>query len=67
VTGGSPCAECVPTRVAHWADPDCLSAQIAARRTQDIPAGIEGMDADLRALLDTRVDDLERRIESVIA
>jgi transposase len=40
---------------------------IAARRKQDIPADVEGMDADLRAMLDTQVVDLERRIESVIA
>lgn len=44
-----------------------LLAQIAARRKQDVPAGVEGMDEDLKALLDTQVDDLERRIESVIA
>lgn len=44
-----------------------LSAQIAARRKQDIPADIEGMDADLGAMLDTQVGDLERRIESVTA
>lgn len=67
VTVGSPCAGSLSTRGAHWAEPYCLSAQIAARRTKDTPAGIEGMDADLTALLDTRVDDLERRIESVIA
>jgi transposase len=44
-----------------------LLAQIAARRKQDIPADVEGMDADLRTLLDTQVSDLEQRIESVIA
>lgn len=44
-----------------------LLAQIAARRKQDIPADVEAMDADLRAMLDTQVGDLERRIESVIA
>lgn len=44
-----------------------LLAQIAARRKQGIPADVEGMDADLRAMLDTQVGDLERRIESVIA
>jgi len=44
-----------------------LLAQIAARRKQDIPADVEGMDADLRAMLNTQVGDLERRIESVIA
>jgi transposase len=44
-----------------------LLAQIAARRKQDIPADVEGMDADLRTMLDTQVSDLEQRIESVIA
>ena len=44
-----------------------LVARIAARRKRDIPADLEGMDADLRALLDTQISDLERRIESVIA
>ena len=44
-----------------------FSAQIAARRKQDIPADADGMDADLRAMLDTHISDLERRIESVIA
>ena len=44
-----------------------LSAQIAARRKQDVPADVDGMDADLRAMLDTQISELERRIESVIA
>lgn len=44
-----------------------LSAQIAARKKQHIPAGIEGMDADLVAMLDIQVGDVERRIENVIA
>jgi transposase len=44
-----------------------LAAQIAARRKQDIPADVAGMDADLRAMLDTQIGDLERQIESVIA
>jgi len=44
-----------------------LSAQIAARRKQDVPADVESMDADLKAMLDTQIGDLERRIESVIA
>lgn len=44
-----------------------LLAQIAARRKQDVPAGVEGMDEDLKAMLDTQVGDIERRIESVIA
>ncbi len=44
-----------------------LKAQIGARRKQGIPAGVETMDDDLKDLLDTRVDDIERRIENVIA
>ena len=44
-----------------------LSAQIAARRKQDIPAYVESMDADLRAMLNSQIGDLERRIEIVIA
>lgn len=44
-----------------------LSAQIAARRKQDVAASVEGMDEDLKALLDTQIADLERRIESAIA
>ena len=43
------------------------SAQISPRRKQNIPAGLEGMDADLAATLDTQIRDLERRIGSVIA
>lgn len=44
-----------------------LSAQIAAREKHDVPASVEGMDEDLKALLDTQIGDLERRIETVIA
>lgn len=44
-----------------------LLAQIAARKKQDIPADVEGMDEDLKALLDIQVSDLERRIERAIA
>lgn len=43
-----------------------LSAQIAARRKQHIPADLEGMDANLLAMLDAQVGDLELRIKSVI-
>lgn len=38
---------------------------VAALRKQDIPADVEGMDADLRTLLDTQVSDFEQRIESI--
>lgn len=44
-----------------------LMAQIAARRKQGIPADVEAMDDALKAMLDTQVGDLERRIERVIA
>ncbi len=44
-----------------------LSAQIAAPRKQDVPADVESMDADRMAVPNTRIGDLERRIESVIA
>ncbi len=43
-----------------------LSAQIAARRKQQVPADLEGMDASLLAMLDAQVGDLEQRIKSVI-
>ena len=43
-----------------------LSAQIAARRKQHIPADLEGIDASLLAMLDAQVGDLERRIKSII-
>ena len=44
-----------------------LSAQIAARRTQDILADVAGMDAGLKSILDTQIGDPERRIEGVFA
>lgn len=44
-----------------------LLAQIAARRKQDVPAGIEDMDKKLKAMLDTQVSDIEQRIENAIA
>ena len=44
-----------------------LLAQIAARKKQDIPADVEAMDEDLKAMLDTQVSNLERRIERAIA
>jgi transposase len=43
------------------------SVMYRARWKQDISVDVEGMDADLRTMLDTQVGDLERRIESVIA
>jgi transposase len=35
-----------------------LSAQIAAREKQDVSASVEGMDEDLKALIDTQIGDL---------
>ena len=43
-----------------------LSAQIAARRKQDIHADLEDMDANLLAMLDAQVGELEQRIKNVI-
>ena len=43
-----------------------LSAQIAARRKQPVPADLEGMYANLLAMLDAQVGDLEQRIKGVI-
>lgn len=44
-----------------------LAAQISARKKQGIPGELEGMDDALKAMLDTQIGELERRIESVIA
>ena len=44
-----------------------LTAQISARKKQNVPAEVEGMDEDLKTMLDTQIHDLERRIESAIA
>ena len=44
-----------------------LAAQIGARKTQNIPADVEGMDDALKTMLDAQVGDLERRIERAIA
>lgn len=43
-----------------------LAAQIAARKKQNIMADIEDMDDALRAMLDTQIGDLERRIAEAI-
>ena len=43
-----------------------LSAQIAARRKQQVPADLKSMDANLLAILDAQLGDLEQRIKSVI-
>lgn len=44
-----------------------LSAQIAARKKQGVAADVEDMDGALKAMLDTQIHDLERRIEDAIA
>lgn len=44
-----------------------LKAQIAARRKQGISADVETMDDELKEVLDTQIDQIERRIENVIA
>ncbi len=44
-----------------------LAAQIGARKKQNIPADVEGMDDALKTMLDAQVGELERRIECVIA
>jgi transposase len=43
-----------------------LMAQIKARAKQGIPAELESMDEDLKALLDAQIKDLEHRIEKAI-
>lgn len=44
-----------------------LKAQIGARRKQGISADVETMDDELKEVLDTQIDQIERRIENVIA
>ena len=44
-----------------------LATQVAARRKQGVAADVEGMDNDLKALLDSQVRDIERQIEAAIA
>jgi transposase len=44
-----------------------LTAQISARKKQGIPADIEHLDAELKALLEAQIRDLEKRIERAIA
>lgn len=43
-----------------------LVTQVAARRKQGVAADVEGMDNDLKALLDSQVRDIERQIEAAI-
>lgn len=44
-----------------------LKAQIGARRQQGISADVETMDDELKEVLDTQIDQIEGRIENVIA
>lgn len=44
-----------------------LAMQVAARRKQGVAADVEGMDNDLKALLDSQIRDIERQIEVAIA
>jgi transposase len=44
-----------------------FKAQISARRKQGVSADVETMDDELKEVLDTKIDDIERRIENVIA
>jgi transposase len=44
-----------------------LIAQIGARTKLGVPADIESMDDDLKAMLDAQIGELESRIECVIA
>jgi transposase len=44
-----------------------LKAQIIARKKQGVSADIETMDDELKEVLDTQIDHIERRIENVIA
>ncbi|AUM73909.1 IS110 family RNA-guided transposase [Paracoccus jeotgali] len=44
-----------------------LRAQISARRKQGVSADVETLDDELKEVLDTQIDDIERRIENVIA
>lgn len=44
-----------------------LTAQISARKKQGIPADIEPLDAELKAMLDAQISDLEQRINRAIS
>ena len=44
-----------------------LAAQIAARKKQEVPADVEGLDDALKAVLDIQVAALDQRIENAIA
>ncbi len=44
-----------------------LKAQISARKKQGVSADVETMDDELKEVLDTQIDHIERRIENVIA
>lgn len=44
-----------------------LKAQIGARKKQGVSADVETMDDELKEVLDTQIDHIERRIENIIA
>lgn len=44
-----------------------LTTQIGARKKQGIPADIETMDDELKAVLNAQIDEIELRIENLIA
>lgn len=44
-----------------------LSAQIRARVKQGVPANLDDMDDELKAVMDAQIRELERRIENVLA
>jgi transposase len=44
-----------------------LKAQIGARKKQGVSADVEIMDDDLKDMLDSQTEAIERRIENVIA
>jgi transposase len=44
-----------------------LTAQISARKKQGLSTDVEALDDDLPAVLNAQIDEIERRIENVIA
>lgn len=44
-----------------------LMTQISARKKQGIPADIEHLDAELKAMLEAQISDLEQRINRTIS
>ena len=44
-----------------------IGAQIGARTRQDVAAELEGLDRDLRAMLEAQIRELEQRIAGILA